>query len=81
MLENAFEGLVIYTKYSKEIKEQKEKANEFLCHSLLNKALHTLKVHKMCKENQKSLIRDVEKVRRKVLFITWFNHVHDELPG
>ena len=35
----------------------------------------------MCKKNQKSLIADVEKVRRKVLFISWFNRVHGELPN
>ena len=34
----------------------------------------------MCKKNQKSLIREVEKISRKVLFISWFNRVHDELP-
>jgi hypothetical protein len=35
----------------------------------------------MCKANQSALVRDVEKIRRKVIFISWFNHVHDDLPA
>ena len=43
--------------------------------------MQTLTFHKLCKDNQKEMIGEVEKIRRKVLFVFWFNLVHDELPA
>ena len=80
MLENAFEGLMIHTQYSKENQALRERADEFRANQLLFKSFETLVLHKVCKRNQKALIADVQKVRRKVRFISWFNCVHDELP-
>ena len=80
MLENAFEGLMIHTQYSKEARAMRERADEFQANQLLFKSFETLVLHKVCKRNQKALIADVQKVRRKVRFISWFNCVHDELP-
>ena len=49
--------------------------------NLLAKAIQTLIMHKICKDNQKELTRGVEKIRRKILFVSWFNHVHDDVPA
>ena len=48
--------------------------------TLLTKAIETLGLHKECKLNQKQLTYGVEKVKRKGIFISWFNLVHDEIP-
>jgi hypothetical protein len=61
-------------------KEQKARADIFVRSTLLSKAMNTLSVHKMCKQNQMTLVKDVEKIRRKVIFVSWFNHVHNDLP-
>ena len=81
MLENAFEGLMIHTQYAKESRELRERADEFRANQLFSKSFETLVLHKVCKKNQKALIHDVEKVRRRVRFINWFNLVHDDLPN
>ena len=45
------------------------------------KAMETLSLHKLCKQNQRDLVRSVERVRRKGIFISWFNLVHDDIPN
>lgn len=42
--------------------------------------METLLLNRDCKANQRDLTRQVHSIRRKALFVTWFNLVHDELP-
>jgi hypothetical protein len=45
--------------------------------TLLEKAVETLGLHTECKLHQKQLTYGVDKVKRKGIFISWFNLVHD----
>ena len=81
LLENAFECLLIHSAHSKERKKQYAKADEFRSQTLSLKAFETLSINKVCKKNQKSLISEVQKMRRKIRFISWFNEVHDVMPS
>ena len=55
-------------------------AQDLYHRTLKSKAVETLGLHTECKLNQKELVFGVEKIRRKGIFITWFNLVHDEIP-
>ena len=79
-MESAFEGLVLYVRYAKVKRDCFYRAQDFLQTSLLKKALAALTEHRNFKREQKDMISQVRKMRRRQMFINWFNHVHDFLP-
>ena len=80
LVENAFEKLLQHARLSKEAKNMKGRADGFHIYQLLRKTFNMLLLQRECKHNQYGMIRQVHSIRRKIIFSSWFNHVHDYLP-
>ena len=80
LVENAFEGLVLYVRYARVKRECIHRADSFLTFSLAKKAFSALLLHKIHRSNDKDMIGQVQMARRRAMFTNWFNHVHDFLP-
>ena len=80
IIENAFEGLVLYVRYVRVKRECINRAENFLAFNLAKKAFSGFMIQKIYKSNDKGMINQVQMMRRRLMFTNWFNHVHDFLP-